>query len=145
MAAFVFFDAFKQRLGDGEIDLTTSTGHVFKLMLTNTTPNVDTHDDKADLTAVTGGSYADVTITHSWAETSAGSGIWRFAANADPSWTAVSTDYSAARYVALYDDTHANKALVGYWDYGASGFTLTAGNTFTLNLDANFEIFTLDG
>jgi hypothetical protein len=145
MAAFVFFDAFKQRLGDGEIDLTTSTGHAFKLRLTNTTPNVDTHDDAADLTAITGGSYADAAITHTWAETSAGSGVWRFAASADPTWTAVSTDFTTARYVALFDDTHANDALVGYWDYGVGGFTLTAGNTFTLNLDANFEIFTLDG
>jgi hypothetical protein len=145
MAAFVFFDAFKQRLGDGEIDLTTSTGHAFKLRLTNTTPNVDTHDDAVDLPAITGGAYADAAITHAWAETSAGSGVWRFAANADPTWTASGTDFTTARYVALYDDTHANDALVGYWDYGVGGFTLTAGNTFTLNLDANFEIFTLDG
>jgi hypothetical protein len=144
MAAFVFFDAFKQRLGDGEIDLTTGTGHVFKFMLTNTTPNVDTHDDKADLTAVTGGTYADVTITHAWAETSAGSGVWRFAAGADPSWTASGSDFTQARYVALFDDTHASDALVGYFDYG-SGFTVPNGGSFTLNLDANFEIFTLDG
>ena len=60
-------------------------------------------------------------------------------------WTADTTDFTAARYVALYDDTHASDALVGYFDYGVGGFTLTAGNTFTLNLDANYEIFTLDG
>ena len=145
MAQFVFFDAFKQRLGDGDIDLTTTTGHAFKFRLTNATPNVDTHDDAADLAAITGGSYADAAITHAWAETSAGSGIWRFAAGADVTWTADTTDFTAARYVALYDDTHASDALVGYFDYGVGGFTLTAGNTFTLNLDANYEIFTLDG
>ena len=61
------------------------------------------------------------------------------------SWTASGSDYTTARYVVLYDDTHASKALVGYFDYGAATFTLTDGNTFTLNLDANFEIFTLDG
>jgi hypothetical protein len=144
VATFTFFDAFKQRLGDGEIDLTTSTGHVFKLLLTNTTPNVDTHDDKVDLTPITGGGYAEITITHAWAETSAGSGVWRFAAGADPAWTASGGDFTTARYVVLYDDTHASGALVGYWD-NAAGFTLTDGNTFTLNLDANFEIFTLDG
>ncbi len=143
MAAFVFFDEAKKRIGDGTIVLTTG-GHAFKLMLASNAPNVDTHDDKADMSPPTGGSYADVAITHAWAETSAGSGIWRFAADADKSWTAVSTDFTAARYVVLYDDTHASDALVGYWDNG-SNFTLTAGNTFTLNLDANFEIFTLDG
>ena len=73
MATLTFFDAFKQRLGDGEIDLTTSTGHVFKLYLTNSAPNVDTHDDKADHTEISAtGGYAAKTITHAWAETSAG-------------------------------------------------------------------------
>jgi hypothetical protein len=115
------------------------------MRLSNTTPDVDLFDDLADVTAITGGSYADASITHSWAETSAGSGVWRFAANADVTWTASGTDFTTARYVYLYDGTHANDALVGYWDYGVGGFTLTAGNTFTLNLDANYEIFTLDG
>jgi hypothetical protein len=144
MAAFVFFDEFKNRKGKGEIILTTGGAHTFKMRLTNATPNVDTHDDVTDLAAITGGSYADYTVTHSWAETSAGSGIYRFAANADPTWTASGSNFTEARYVVLYDDTHASDALVGYWDNG-SGFTLTDGNTFTLNLDANYEIFTFDG
>lgn len=144
MAQFVFFDEFKRRQGDADIDLTTGTGHAFKFRLTNTAPNVDTHDDAADLPAITGGSYADVAITHTWAETSAGSGVWRFAASADVTFTASGGDFGTARYVVLYDDTHASDALVGYFDYGA-GFVVTDGNTFTLNLDANYEIFTLDG
>ena len=145
MAAFTFIDAFKQRLGDGEIDLTTTTGHVFKLVLSATTPNVDTMDDLVDVTIIgaTGG-YAAITVTHAWAETSAGTGIWRFAAGADPVWTASGGNFDAFRYVYLYDDTHAADALVGYWDYGGT-VNLTDTNTFTLNLDANFEIFTLDG
>ena len=144
MAAFTFFDAFKQRLGDGEIDLTTTTGHSFKFRLTNTAPNVDTHDDATDQPAITGGTYADAAITHTWAETGAGTGIWRFAAGADVTWTAVGSDFTQAQYVVLFDDTHAQKSLVGYFNYG-SGFTVPNGGTFTLNLDANFEIFTLDG
>lgn len=144
MAAFVFFDEFKLRLGDALIDLTTGGGHTFKFRLTNTTPNVDTHTDAASLTAITGGAYADLAITHAWGETSAGSGVYRFAASADPAWTASGTDFTTFRYVALFDDTHASDALVGYFDYG-SGIVVPAGGTFTLNLDANFEIFTLDG
>jgi hypothetical protein len=143
VAAFTFFDEAKKRIGDGTIVLTTGS-HVFKVLLTNTAVNVDTHDDKADLTPVTGGGYAEVTITQAWAETSAGSGIWRFAAGADIVFTASGGDFSAARYAVLYDDTHASEALVGYWDNG-SEFTITDTNSFTVNLDANFEIFTLDG
>lgn len=145
MAAFVFFDEFKLRLGDALIDLTTAGGHTYKFRLTNVAPNVDTHTDAATFTAITGGTYADATITHTWGETSAGTGIYRFAAGADVTWTATGSDFTAARYVVLYDDTHVSDAVIGYFDYGASGFTLTDGNTFTLNLDANFEIFTLDG
>ena len=145
MATFTFFDEFKKRLGDGDIDLTTSTGHTFKLYLTATTPNVDTHDDKADHTEISGtGGYAAKTVTHSWAETSAGSGIYRFAGSQDEVWTASGGAFDAFRYVVLYDDTHASDALVGYWDNGST-VNLTDTNTFTLNLDANFEIFTLDG
>jgi hypothetical protein len=143
VATFTFFDEAKKRIGDGTIVLTTGS-HVFKMRLTNTAPNVDTHDDAADLAAITGGTYADYTVTHAWAETSAGSGVWRFAASEDPAWTASGSNFDTAQYVVLYDDTHASDALVGYFDNGA-GFTLTDGNTFTLNLDANFEIFTLDG
>ena len=59
-------------------------------------------------------------------------------------WTATGGTFDTFRYVVLYDDTHANDALVGYWDNGST-VSLTDTNTFTLNLDANFEIFTLDG
>ena len=53
-------------------------------------------------------------------------------------------NFDAFRYVYLYDHTHAADALVGYWDYGGT-VNLTDTNTFTVNLDASFEIFTLDG
>ena len=145
MATFTFFDAFKQRLGDGEIDLTTGTGHVFKFVLSASTPNVDTFDDLADITVISGtGGYADYTITHSWAETGAGTGIYRFANDEDVVWTASGGAFDAFRYVYCYDDTHASDALVGYFDNGST-VNLTDTNTFTVNLDANFEIFTLDG
>jgi hypothetical protein len=144
LATFTFFDEAKLRIGAGTIVLTTGS-HVFKAYLSNAAPNVDTHDDKADLAEIgaTGG-YASKTITHAWAETSAGTGIYRFAGSQDEVWTASGAAFDTFRYVILYDDTHASDALVGYWDNG-SAVNLTDTNTFTLNLDANFEIFTLDG
>ena len=34
------------------------------------------------------------------------------------------------------------KPLVGYWDYG-SGLSLLAGDSLTLDVDANFSMYTL--
>lgn len=146
MAAFVFFDEWKSTVGT----TASLSGDTFKFFLTNTTPNVATHTVKADLTPMTTNLVAsEVTITQSWAETGAGTGIWRFSASADPVWTSTTGTTGSFRYVVLYDDTLTSPGtdpLVGYFDY-ASSITLdgTAGETFTLNLDANFEIFTLDG
>lgn len=146
MAAFTFFDEFKNYLGDKQIDLSADT---FKLYLTNTAPVVATHQVKADLAGITvENGYDEITITTpTWQETAGGSGIWRFAGDADEVWTASGGSFGPFQYVILYDDTPAatpTDPLVGYWDYGSS-ISITNGNTFTLDLDANFEIFTLDG
>lgn len=146
MANFVFFDEWKSTIGT-TANLSTDT---FKFFLTNTAPNVATNTVKADFSPMTTNLVAaEVTLTQSWSETGAGTGIWRFAANADPVWTSTTGTTGSFRYVVLYDDTLTSPGtdpVVGYFDYGSS-ITLdgTASETFTLNLDANFEIFTQDG
>lgn len=146
MAAFVFFDEWKSTIGT-TANLSTDT---FKFFLTNTAPTVATNTVKADFTPMTTNLVAnEVTITQSWSETGGGTGIWRFAANADPVWTSQTGTTGSFRYVVLYDDTLTSPVtdpVVGYFDYGSS-ITLdgTASEPFTLNLDANYEIFTLDG
>lgn len=146
MATFTFFDEWKSTIGT-TANLSTDT---FKFFLTNTAPNVATNTVKANFTpATTNFVAAEVTITQSWAETGAGTGIWRFSASADPVWTSTTGTTDTFRYVVLYDDTLTSPGtdpVVGYFDYGSS-ITLdgTASETFTLNLDANFELFTLDG
>lgn len=142
MATFTFIPDFVKRLGDGEIDLTTGTGHTFKFTITNTDPSA--HNDLADLTPISGGSFAAITITHAW--TNVSDSTYRFAAGADvggpgTTWEASGGDFTEGRYIVLYDDTHASDALVGFFDNGA-GATVTAGNYWKLDLDANFEIFT---
>lgn len=142
MATFTFFHEFKKYLADGTIDLDT---HVFKLYLSNDAPIVGTDTVKADVVEITAaGGYASKTPTMSWAETGAGTGIWRFAMNADQTWTASGAAFDTFRYVVLYDDTTTSPvdALVGYWDYG-SGLLLNDGDSFTVDLDANFSVFTL--
>lgn len=138
MATFTFFDEFKKYLGDGTIDLDT---HAFKWMLTNTAPNAGTNTVKADITEIsagngyTAGGSSAASVT--WAETGSGTGIWQFTC-ADLVFTASGGDFAQARYVVLYDDTPTSPAdpLVGYLDYGAA-FTLTNGNTLTIDVGAN--------
>lgn len=144
MATFTLFDEWKSTQG-------TTANHstdTFKAYLSNATPTVATHTVKADLAVMsTNLAAAEVTLTTAYSETAGGSGIWRFAANADPVWTASGGTTGSFRYVVIYDDTLISPGtdpLVGYFDYGSS-ITLNDTETFTLNLDANYELYTVDG
>jgi hypothetical protein len=143
MATFTFFHEFKRYLGDGTIDLDS---HAFKWLLTNSAPNAGTNTVLTDITEIsagngyTAGGQAADSVT--WAETGAGTGVWRFSC-ADEVFTASGGDFAQARYLVLYDDTPTSPAdpLVGFLDYGAA-FTLTSGNTLTIDVGANglFEL-----
>jgi hypothetical protein len=85
------------------------------------------------------------TLTVTWAETAGGSGIWRFSIAADQVFTASGGAFGPFRYVYIYDDTPAGTPtdpLVGYIDYG-SAITVNDTETFTVDVDANFALFTL--
>lgn len=150
MATFTFFDEFKRYLGEATTtpaDVPELNTDSFLMYLSNTTPNVDTHTVKANMVAITQeNNYTETALTTSWAETSAGSGIWRFANNADVSWTASGGSFGPFQYVVICNDSTTSPLdlLVGYWDVG-SATTITNGNTFTVDLNATFDIFTLDG
>lgn len=144
MATFTLFDEWKSTQG-------TTANHstdTFKAYLTNATPDVATHTVKADLAVMsTNLAAAEVTLTTTYSETGAGTGIWRLAANADAVWTASGGTTGSFRYVVVYDDTLTSPGtdpLVGYFDYGSST-TITDPETFTLDLDANFSLYTVDG
>ena len=143
MATFTFFHEFKKYLADGTIDLDT---HVFKIYLSNDAPVVGTDTVKADVTEITSaGGYASKTVTCTWTETGAGTGVWRFATSSgDQTWTASGAAFDAFRYVVLFDDTPTSPAdpLVGYWDTGGTQ-NIADGSSFTLDLDANGAFFTL--
>lgn len=138
MATFTFFDEFKNRLGDGTIDL---DGHTFKAMLTNTAPSAGSNAIKSDITEIAAGNgytAGGVTLTSvTWAETGAGTGIWQFSC-ADMSWTAAGGDIATHRYLVVYDDTPTLPAdpLVGYVDRGSSA-VISNGNTRTWDVGAN--------
>jgi hypothetical protein len=143
MATFVFFDAFKDRLGQGDHELDANS---FRIVLTNSAPNVDTWDELADVTQISNGNGyttgGNTLSSVTWSETSAGSGVWRFS-SADSVWTAAGGSIGPFRYVVLYNDTATNDPLVGYLDYGSS-ITVTDTNTFTVDVGAN-GWFELDG
>jgi len=144
MATFTFIDDFKLYMGQGLPQLHADT---FIMYLSNEAPIVATDTGDADILAITSqNGYTPTTLTATWSETAGGSGIWRFANNADVSWTATGGSFGPFQYVVVYDDTTTTPAdlLLGYWDVG-SATTITNGNTFTVDLDANFSIFTFDG
>lgn len=144
MATFIFFDEFKKSFANGDIDI---DGDSFVMYLSNAAPTAATHILKAELANITEqNGYTETVLTTTWAETGGGTGIWRFAGNADISWTASGGSFGPFQYVNVYDTTPTTPLdpLVGWWDVG-SATTITTGNTFTVDLDANFEIFTLDG
>ncbi len=139
MATFTFFDEWK-RYQATVANVDTDT---FKLFLTNSAVNAGTNTVKADLSPISGaGGYAEKTLTTAWAETGAGTGVWRLSMGADQTWTASGAAFDAFQYVVVYDSTVAGSPLVGYWNYG-SALTLNDGDSFTLDVDANFSVYTL--
>lgn len=63
-------------------------------------------------------------------------------------WTAGAADWVASRYVVLYNTqtTTITNGLVAFWDYGAGGFTLGNGETFSVKFNGSEttgSIFTL--
>ncbi len=146
MATFIFIDAFKDFQGACVPDMDFSNDQ-FTIYLSNNLPIVATDSPKTDIPNITEeNGYTETNLTTTWAETSGGSGIFRLANDADVSWTASAGSFGPFQWVVIYNNTTTTPLdlVVGYWDVG-SATTITDTNTFTVDLDANFELFTLDG
>ena len=147
MATFTFIDDWKNYMGGGSTPDVDVANDTFTMYLSNELPVVATDSAKADIANITEqNGYTETNLTTTWEETAGGSGIWRLVNNADVSWTASGGSFGPFQYVVVYDNTITSPLdlLVGYWDVG-SATTITDGNTFTVDLDANFTIFTFDG
>lgn len=138
MATLEFYHDFFEDIGLGVHNMSTGS---FKVALHDTDAAVATAGVLADITQITaqngyvsGGPTLD---SESWAETSAGSGIWQFTF-ADEVLTASGGDFGPFQYASVYNDTPTSPAdpLVGKLDYGSS-ITVTDGNTFTLDVGAS--------
>lgn len=140
MATFTLFSKARKNIGLGKISFGVDT---FKVMASDTTPDLLNNEVKADITEIAAGNgytAGGIALTSaSWAETVPGSsGIWKFNSATPITWTASGGPIAQFRYLILYDDTQASpaKPLIGLLDYG-SEVNITAGNTFTININAN--------
>ena len=131
MASFTKYQDTVERFWLAIHDLNT---HVVKVALHSDAPTVATDDELADLTQVTGTGYTagGIDINNAMTE----SGGTATMTGDDQTWTAAASDWTAARYVAIHNDTSSTDKLLGDWDYGGN-FTLTSGETFTVDFGAS--------
>lgn len=138
--ASVVYNSFKQKIMDGSIDLDTDTIKV-ALVTSSYTPDIDTHEDYADLTnEVTGTGYTaggeTLTVTIS-KDTTDDEGVFDAL---DVTW---SSSTITARGAVIYKDSGVDSTswLICYIDFAsdktstADDFTITWDSEGILNLN----------
>lgn len=140
MAAYVKFQKGTEALAEA-INCGTDT---WKLILSNTAPNVATATDAASVSELTtSGGYTAGGVSCTVTSSAQTAGVYKLtlAAPVSPTWTASGGGFTF-QYVILYNLT--NTQVVGYWDYGSSVvMNGTNGDTFTPTLDASGGTFTI--
>lgn len=136
MAAYQKFQDFVEQLVLGKHDF-GATGHVFKVYLTNVTPDAALDAVKADLAEFAGGSGYTAGGTDVQNTVTEASGTVTIGAT-DVQWTATAADWAAFQYVVLYNSTQTtpNLPLVAWWAY-TSSITLGNGESFTVDFGSN--------
>lgn len=140
MAAYVKYEKGTEVLQEAANAGTDS----WRLILSNTAPNVATDTTAASATELsTGGGYTAGGVTCTVTSALQTSGIYKLilAAPGSPTWTASSGGFTF-RYVILYNLT--NTQCIGYWDYGSAVvMNGTNADTFTPTLDATNGTYTV--
>lgn len=128
MATFNKFNAFIERVFEGEHNLESDT---IKVYLSNATPSATNDAVKADLAEITAGNgYTAGGATISISASSQTSGTYTAVMSGDVVVSATGT-VGPFRYAVVYNDTSVGDSLIGWYDYG-SALTLANGETFTL-------------
>lgn len=142
----VFFNSFKEWLGDGTFDLNTDS-FVWTLHTSTFAPNAASMSVAADLTneVANGNGYATGGAALSGVTYAQAAGVAKFDAN-DPAWTGSGAGF-VARYMVLRKVGTANarvNPLIGYrlLDSAPADVSFGAGNTVTVQENAA-GIFTL--
>jgi hypothetical protein len=138
MASFNKFNSFVEALAEKVHNLQSD---VLKVMLSNTAPSA-TNAIKTDITEIAvGNGYAAGGAQATQASSAQSAGTYKLVLN-DVTFTAAGGSLPTFRYAVLYNDTAANKELVGWWDYGST-VSITNGNSFTVDFDATNGVLTI--
>jgi len=138
MATYTKYNVFVEDLANKIHDIFGTTD-TFKVILSNTAPNVSTHAVRADVTELGtafGYTSGGIDVQNDSGRTG---GTVTVSAGVDPVWTAAGGSIGPFRYAILYNDTPASDPLIGYWDYGQS-ITLESGQTFTVLVGTLFTL-----
>ncbi len=141
----VAYNSFRERVGDGTIDL---DGHTFKVCLLDSgyTPDVEAHTNYAhvsgdELATANGYTAGGATVVATWTRSTVACTFDL----ANPAWLANGGSI-AARYAAVYDDSDASKSLVAYVLLDTTPADVTVTNGYTLTLQINVAgLFALTG
>jgi hypothetical protein len=140
MAAYVKYQKFTESL----VEAVNSGTDSWKLILSNTAPNVATDTTAASATELgTSGGYTAGGVTCTITSSLQTTGVYKLilAAPASPTWTASGGGFTF-RYVILYNLT--NTQCAAYWDYGSAVvMNGTNADTFTPTLDASGGTYTV--
>ena len=114
----------------------------WKLILSNTAPNVATNTTAVSATELTtSGGYTAGGVSCTITSATQTAGVYKLvlAAPVSPTWTASGGGFTF-QYVILYNLT--NTQCIGYWDRG-SATVMVAGDTYTPTLDAGNGTYTV--
>ena len=135
MATYTKFQCYVEDLAHGVHNFDSNTIKV-ALSSAGNAPSASAHVKLADITTIAAPAVDSVTLTKS--SSGQTSGTYKYIPN-DLTMTA-SADVGPFQYVIIYNDTHLDKPLIAWYDYG-SEVTLHANDTF--KLDFGTELFSL--
>ena len=135
MANYNKFQCFVEDLAEGKHNLASDTLKVAFSSADNA-PSASLDKKLADITTIASPAVDSVTLSVS--SSGLDGGVYKLVLN-DLTMTA-SADVGPFQYVIIYNDTHLDKPLIAWYDYG-SEVTLHANDTF--KLDFGTELFSL--
>lgn len=142
MATYNKINQFTQDLCQLVHNFTTSTGHTFKVVLSNTAV-VATNSTLSAITQIANGNGYTTGGTTTTQTCSTSSGTAKVVMT-DVVFTASGGSIASLRYAVLYNDTPTSPAdpTIAWWDYGSSVAPAT-GETFTVDFDGTNGVFQL--
>lgn len=138
MATFTKINSFVEALAEKTHNLGSDT---LKFVLTNSAPSAS-NTVLANITEISAGNGYTAGGTQAVQVSSAQtSGTYKLVLQ-DVTITAAGGSIGPFRYAVLYNDTATNDELIGWYDYGSS-ITITAGNSFSVDMDPSAGAITI--